>query len=217
LAESQRWYRQGLSLWECKIRQMVAGEMVLTVHTHEVSYFSRMSDSKEDDGQALVEIHERGVEKAETVCAVTDGAEWIQRCVDVHRPDAVRILDFAHAQEKITEVGKTIEEQGLLCAFLEHKCEDKRAKRNKSCQTNKKQGAEPKKSKQTQEQLAAQQSKVRLEGWRVRASRGVEKGRGGSGSAGDRAAGDLDASDWPRKAPPRRWPSASITSKNAAP
>jgi hypothetical protein len=139
------------------------GEQV--VHTHELSYFSRMSDSKEFERQALVEIHERGVEKAETVCAVTDGAEWIQRFVDVHRPDAVRILDFAHAKEKITEVGKTIEEQGLLLAFLEQKCEEKRAKRNKSCQTNKKQAAEPKKLKQTQQQLAAQQSKVRLEGW----------------------------------------------------
>jgi hypothetical protein len=49
----------------------------------------------------------------------------------------------------------------VLCAFLEQKGEDKRAKRNKSCQTTKKQAAEPKKSNQTQQQLAAQQSKVR--------------------------------------------------------
>jgi hypothetical protein len=135
------------------------GEQV--VPTHEFFSFSPMSDSKEDDEQALVEIHERAVEKAQTVCAVTDGAEWIQRFVDVHRPDAVRMLDVAHAEEKITEVGKTIEEQGVLCAFLEQKGEDKRAKRNKSCQTTKKQAAEPKKSNQTQQQLAAQQSKVR--------------------------------------------------------
>ncbi len=139
------------------------GEQV--VHTDELSYFSRMSDSKKFERQALVEIHERGVENAQTVCAVTDGAEWIQSFVDVHRPDAVRILDFAHAEEKITEVGKTIEEQGLLCAFLEQQCQDKRVKRNKSCRTNKKQAAAPKKAQQTQEQLAAQPSKARLEGW----------------------------------------------------
>ena len=64
------------------------GERV--VHTAELSYFSRMSESKEFEKQALVEIHERGVEKAERVCAVTDGAEWIQKFVDVHRHDAVR-------------------------------------------------------------------------------------------------------------------------------
>lgn len=139
------------------------GERV--VHTAELSYFSRMSESKEFEKQALVEIHERGVEKAEVVCAVTDGAEWIQKFVDVHRHDAVRILDFAHAVEKVSEVGKTIEEQGRLFAFLDQKCEDKRVKRKKSRQTKKKLGGEPKKSNQTQEQLAAEQSKVRLEGW----------------------------------------------------
>jgi hypothetical protein len=36
-----------------------------------------------------------GTETAKTVCAVSDGAEWIQCFVDLRRPDAVRILDFA--------------------------------------------------------------------------------------------------------------------------
>lgn len=31
--------------------------------------------------------------------AVTDGAEWIQKFIDHHRFDAVRILDFPHAAE----------------------------------------------------------------------------------------------------------------------
>jgi hypothetical protein len=85
------------------------GERV--VHTAELSYFSPMSESKTFEKQALVEIHERGVEKAKVGCAVTDGAEWIQTFVDVHRHDGVRILDFAHAIEKVAEVGKTIEER----------------------------------------------------------------------------------------------------------
>src|SRR5947209_817791 len=139
------------------------GERV--VHTAELSYFSRMSESKKFEKQALVEIHERGVEQAEVVCAVTDGAEWIQTFVDVHRHDAVRILDFAHAMERVAEVGKTIEEQGLLLAFLDQKCEEKRAKRKQACKRKKEAGAKGKQACQTEQQRAAQQSKARLEGW----------------------------------------------------
>src|SRR5438874_2257422 len=117
----------------------------------ELSYFSRMSESKEFERQALVEIHERGVEKAGVVCAVTDGADWIQKFVDVHRHDAVRILDFAHAMEKVAEVGKTIEEQGLIFAFFDQKYEDKRAKPKKASQAKKKEGAASKKASQTEQ------------------------------------------------------------------
>lgn len=34
------------------------------------------------------------VADAVQVCAVMDGAEWIDGVVDLHRPDALRILDF---------------------------------------------------------------------------------------------------------------------------
>ncbi len=152
------------------------GEQV--VHTAELSYFSRMSESKEFERQALVEIHERGVEKAEVVCAVTDGAEWIQKFVELHRPDAVRMLDFAHAMEKVAEVGKTLEEQGLIFACLDENWEEKRAKHKPRCKRKKEEGAkgkpackfaaqqaaESEQACQTKQQRAAQ-SKARLEGW----------------------------------------------------
>jgi hypothetical protein len=151
------------------------GEQV--VQTSELSYFSRMRESKEFEKQALVEIHERGVENAGVVCAVTDGAEWIQTFVDLHRPDAVRILDFAHAMEKVAAVGHAIDEQGLSLSCLDQKGEAKRAKPKKSRQT--KEGAEPKKactsaqqratepkkSCQTEAQLAAEKGKARLAAW----------------------------------------------------
>jgi hypothetical protein len=59
------------------------GEQV--VHTRELTYFSRMSESGQFQQAALVEIHQRGVEQAETVCAVSDGADWIPKFVDYHR------------------------------------------------------------------------------------------------------------------------------------
>jgi hypothetical protein len=78
------------------------------VHTRELSYFSRLSEASEFNRQALVEVFRRGAEKAGTVCAVNDGAEWEQKFVDYHRPDAVRILDFAHAAGKVAEPGRLI-------------------------------------------------------------------------------------------------------------
>lgn len=151
------------------------GEQV--VHTSDLSYFSRMSEAKAFEKQALVEIHERGVEKAGVVCAVTDGADWIQTFVDLHRPNAVRILDFAHATEKVAEVAHTIDEQGLSLSCLAQKGEEKRAKPNKS--RRRKEGAEPNKSCpsaqqrataptkacQTAARLSAEKGQARLEAW----------------------------------------------------
>jgi hypothetical protein len=69
-----------------------------------------MAEAESFEQAALVEIHARGVEKAETVCAVSDGAEWIPKFVDNHRPNAVRILDFAHAVEYVAQAGQAAHE-----------------------------------------------------------------------------------------------------------
>ena len=77
------------------------GEWV--VHTKDLSYFSRLADHERFARLATVETHRRGVEKAGLVCAVVDGADWIQGFIDLHCPDAVRILDWAHAAEYIAK------------------------------------------------------------------------------------------------------------------
>src|SRR5438876_80017 len=76
------------------------------VRTTALSYFSRMSEAESFQQEALGELYRRGVEKADTVCAVSDGADWIQKWVDYHRKDAVRILDFAHAMEYVSKGGQ---------------------------------------------------------------------------------------------------------------
>jgi hypothetical protein len=68
-----------------------------------LSYFSRLTDAETFGRLATVETERRGVCQAKEVCAVQDGAEWIQGFVDLHRPDAVRILDFAHAAGYLSE------------------------------------------------------------------------------------------------------------------
>lgn len=70
-------------------------------HTVELSYFSRLCDAATFAELALPELHRRGTETAGLVCAVMDGAEWLQHFTDCYRPDAVRILDFPHAAEHL--------------------------------------------------------------------------------------------------------------------
>jgi hypothetical protein len=97
-----------------EVKTMVIGEVMppvqrrgeMVVETHDLSYFSRLVDSDTFQRLALVETHRRGVERAGQVGAVTDGAEWIQSFVDFHRPDALRILDFPHAGERVAKIGQ---------------------------------------------------------------------------------------------------------------
>lgn len=86
------------------------GELV--VHTTHLSYFSRLAEHETFSRQATVETHRRGTERAEVVCAVNDGAEWIQGFIDLQRPDAVRILDFSHAASYVAQVGQAVWGEG---------------------------------------------------------------------------------------------------------
>ncbi len=86
------------------------GEAV--VHTTQLSYFSRLAEAETFTRLATVETHRRGTERAETVCAVNDGAEWIQGFIDVQRHDAVRILDFSHAAGYVAQVGQAVLGEG---------------------------------------------------------------------------------------------------------
>ena len=73
-----------------------------TVRARDLSYFSRRAEHTAFRRLALVETHRRGVGTAQHVVAVVDGAEWLQRFIDFHRPDAIRVLDFPHAVEHLT-------------------------------------------------------------------------------------------------------------------
>lgn len=76
------------------------------IHTSQLSYFSRLTDTTTFQRLALVETQRRGLDKADEVGAVTDGSEWCQGFIDFHRPDAVRILDFPHGAEYVAAIGQ---------------------------------------------------------------------------------------------------------------
>lgn len=86
------------------------GERV--VHARNLSYFSRKANAEIFQRLALVEFHRRGVEHAQAVAAIMDGAEWEQGFTDYHCPRAIRILDFPHAAEHVNKIGE--------CFYGEH-------------------------------------------------------------------------------------------------
>jgi hypothetical protein len=100
-----------------EVKSVAVGEFTTTydpqtwtacVKTKNLSYFSRSCRVREFERYALAELHRRGVENAQTVVAVNDGAEWIQRFLDYHCPTAVRIIDFAHAASYVAQAGKAV-------------------------------------------------------------------------------------------------------------
>ncbi len=99
-----------------EVKTLAIGEVTRNLRgevcTQQLSYCSRLSDAASFEEAALVETHRRGLERATAVCAVQDGAEWLQGLVDYHRADAVRILDFAHAAEYINEIGQAVQAGG---------------------------------------------------------------------------------------------------------
>lgn len=80
---------------------------VAEAHARDLGYFSRLADAETFTREAWVELHRAGIARATTVCGVMDGADWEQTFLDVHRPDAVRILDFPHAVEYLTKTAQT--------------------------------------------------------------------------------------------------------------
>jgi hypothetical protein len=94
-----------------EVKTLVVGEVDHTAAEgalQTLSYFSRLSDADTFGEAAVVETQRRGVAAAQQVAAVVDGAEWIQGWLDLHCPDAVRILDFAHAAEHIHQLGQAV-------------------------------------------------------------------------------------------------------------
>lgn len=88
--------------------RMIMVDGMEVVQTQDLSYFSRMMDATTFADLALVETHRRGLDSAGAVAAVADGAAWIQGFVDLHCPDALRILDFPHASGYLAQIGDLV-------------------------------------------------------------------------------------------------------------
>jgi len=98
-----------VALGEVERRRRKDEEQVVTT---KLTYFARLANAATFADQASAELRRRGIERAKEVCAIQDGAEWIQGFVQSHRHDALRILDFAHAASYICEIADKVREGG---------------------------------------------------------------------------------------------------------
>jgi hypothetical protein len=95
-----------------EVKTLVIGEVVESkqaeAKSHSLTYFSRLASAEEFTRTALFETHRRGVESSAQVAAVMDGADWLQTFADHHCPQAIRILDFPHAAQRITAIAQAL-------------------------------------------------------------------------------------------------------------
>ncbi len=98
------------------IGTVLPGRAAGSVRCVERSYFSRLADAATFTDLAAGEVHRRGVETAGVVAGVVDGAPWCQSFLDAHCPEAVRVLDFAHAAQRLSEVAEAVWGSGAQAA-----------------------------------------------------------------------------------------------------
>ena len=90
------------------VGRLRCGEAGAALKAGDLSYFSRMTDHATFTRLATIETHRRNVEQAKTILAVFDGAGWIPEFISVHCPDAIQILDWAHASGYVHAAGHSV-------------------------------------------------------------------------------------------------------------
>lgn len=99
-----------------EVKTLVIGEIQVNsageTQCHALSYCSRLTDVPGFEHATLLETYRRGLEHADAVAGVMDGAEWLQGVIEYHRADAVRILDFPHAAEYVGAIGEAVRQAG---------------------------------------------------------------------------------------------------------
>jgi hypothetical protein len=100
---------KGVAIGAVERRRHKGEEEIVTT---KLTYFARMAPAATFADQASAEGRRRGIERAKHVCAIQDGAEWIQDVVQGHRHAALRILDFAHAASYFREIADKVRDGG---------------------------------------------------------------------------------------------------------
>lgn len=80
-----------------EVKLMAIGERVAGGTLAALTYAATLGTADAFGDEALGEVVRRGLPQAHDVVTVNDGADWIQGFIDLHCPQAHRILDFAHA------------------------------------------------------------------------------------------------------------------------
>jgi hypothetical protein len=99
------------------VRRTASGE-----RREAASYAAGLEPAADFGRRLALEAHRRGVEDAEAVAVLGDGAEWIWHLAAEHFPHAIQIVDWFHASERVWALGRALwgEETVETTAWVEH-------------------------------------------------------------------------------------------------
>ena len=76
------------------------------------SYVAGLEPAARFGPRLVLEAHRRGLEGADLIAVLGDGAEWIWNLAAEHFPTAVQIVDWFHASERVWELGRALFGEG---------------------------------------------------------------------------------------------------------
>ena len=79
-----------------------------TLRIEQPSYQAALAEAEAFGAQLAVEARRRGVEQAEEVIVIGDGAHWIWRLAEEHFPGATQIVDWYHASQYVWQAATSI-------------------------------------------------------------------------------------------------------------
>jgi hypothetical protein len=102
----------GRELKVAAISELVVGESPDDSKIGKTTYVGNFEIAEEFGRYVWTEAARRGVEQANKVVGLGDGAAWIWNRMGEHFPDAVQILDFYHVSEHLWSLGNALYGQG---------------------------------------------------------------------------------------------------------
>jgi hypothetical protein len=72
------------------------------------SYAAGLEPAARFGARLALEAHRRGLERASLVAVLGDGAEWIWNLAAEHFPQAIQIVDWFHASERVWALGRAL-------------------------------------------------------------------------------------------------------------
>ncbi len=96
--EGQGWKNQWLgAIYTTKPVPSAKRPELLEVRTQQPSFFADLGDIATFGRQLWLEAQRRGIDQAQRVVVIGDGAHWIWNLAEEHFPGATQILDWYHA------------------------------------------------------------------------------------------------------------------------
>ena len=111
--DGQGWKNQWLgALYTTQASLSPKRPDVLEVRTQQASFYTDLSDTKRFGDHLWVEAQRRGIDQAQRLIVIGDGAHWIWNLADEHFPGAIQILDWYHASSYVWQAAHALYGEG---------------------------------------------------------------------------------------------------------